>query len=43
MSPVAAVVVYGARLAGLPPIAALRRPVPALLAGAFVAMAPALR
>jgi len=43
MSPVAAVVVYGAGIVGVQPIALVRRLVPALLAGGVVALALALR
>lgn len=43
MSPVSAVVVYGAGLVGVQPFAVIRRLLPALLAGAAVAMVVALR
>jgi DcuC family C4-dicarboxylate transporter len=42
MSPVSAVVVYGSGLVGRQPLAVVRRLLPALLAGAAVAMAVAL-
>jgi C4-dicarboxylate transporter, DcuC family len=42
MSPVAAVVIYSSGLVGVPPIVLVRRLVPALLAGAAVALATVL-
>jgi C4-dicarboxylate transporter len=43
MSPVAAVVVYSSGLVGVPPVALIRCFLPALAAGAVVAIAVAVR